>query len=284
MNEVTAVAGKERTGRKRRSLWWLWLLLMLVVFAGGVILGLKLTSMPVPNEILGRYFPELAAPAAATETAPPEILQPAPTPVPTAEAEIAAVTEPEPQPEELQTPEELNTSETAVFGSGKYIGIDAALKAALDHAKRSEDEVEVRGVFRTKDDDGVPVYEVSFTAGGPQYDYMVNAFTGVIESWVISDLHFSETETFGASEQDEALAVAETEDRVDEVKLIEASDAREIAFKHAKVKSADVLRVRTNLEEKDGEAWYTVEFRTSGRSYSYLIDAVTGDVLSFENN
>ena len=83
MNEENRVVKPEKK-KKKRSFWWLWLLLILVVFAGGVILGLKLNTMPEPYAIVSRYFPALA-PSQNNETGTAVAAAPAPTltPVPT---------------------------------------------------------------------------------------------------------------------------------------------------------------------------------------------------------
>ena len=56
MSEVNSTPAKPR---KRRSLWWLNLLLTLIVFAGGVVMGLKLNTMPQPYDLVSHYFPQL---------------------------------------------------------------------------------------------------------------------------------------------------------------------------------------------------------------------------------
>ena len=46
MSEANSAAVQEKPRKKRHSLWWLNLLLTLIVFAGGVVLGLRLNTMP----------------------------------------------------------------------------------------------------------------------------------------------------------------------------------------------------------------------------------------------
>lgn len=115
MNEENNVVKPEKK-KKKRSFWWLWLLLILVVFAGGVVVGLKLNTMPVPYEIVNRYFPQLAPAQNETAEQAPEA-EPVPSPVPTAEPEAAAAPAPteEPKPVETTVPAESAAPEEAVL-------------------------------------------------------------------------------------------------------------------------------------------------------------------------
>lgn len=318
--------------KKRRSLWWLWLILILVAFAGGIILGLKLNTMPLPMQVKDKLYPVLesyipgstiphtpnATPevtAAPAETIAPEVSSipetvatiepiaapeetPLPAPAPRIAAEpsvseqasLAAVPVPENTPgaEVAPAPENtaevnLTVSETAAFGSGapapaKTIGIDAALKIALDHAECKEDEAEVDGVFRTKNEDGEAVYNVSFHVGEKNYDYVIDAYSGEILSWMLSGLSTSETLTFAADFQGndktetEAAAVKE---------MISEEQAKENAYAHAGVKAADVQRTNVELDQTNEKPCYHVVFVTT-RRFDYSIDAYTGEILSFE--
>ena len=326
--------------KKRRSLWWLWLILILAAFAGGIILGLKLNTMPLPMQVKDRLYPVLesyipgstiphtptAAPdvtpevtAAPEETTAPEasdipeaiatpepiatlepIAAPEAAPLPTSapriaaepsvseQASTAAAPENTPEAEAAPAPENtaevnLTVSETAAYGSdtpapAKTIGIDAALKIALDHAEYKEDEVEVDGVYRAKNDDGEAVYNVRFHVGEKNYDYVLDAYSGEILSWMLSGLSTSETLTFAADFQGndktetEAAAVQE---------MIGEEQAREKAYAHAGVKAEDVLRTTVELVQTNEKACYHVVF-ISTRRFDYSIDAYTGEILSFE--
>ena len=234
MSEANSTAVQEKPRKKRRSLWWLNLLLTLAVFAGGVVLGLMLHTMPEPYAMVERFCPQLVSRPAVTAEATAVAVTPAPTPTPApteapkpteapapAEtpqpAETLAPTE-APQPVETEQPEtvpviggaDAPTDIQVVDGidapSGiraghtddadagethpaadkvptETIGVDAALEAALERAGSDRKAAEVFGVFKTKDDDGVTVYQVEFGADGVEYVYFVNALTGGIEGW-----------------------------------------------------------------------------------------------------
>ena len=182
MNEENNVVKPEKK-KKKRSFWWLWLLLILVVFAGGVVVGLKLNTMPMPYEIVNRYFPALApslAPAAAEES--PALVadtpEPTATPVPT-EAPKPVETE---IPKPAETEVRAEPEESAAPDPAQSIGIDKALKAALDHAGVRKADAEITGVYKTLDVD-TTVYAVEFRAHGTEYEYRINALTAEVEGW-----------------------------------------------------------------------------------------------------
>ena len=58
--------------------------------------------------------------------------------------------------------------------------------------------------------------------------------------------------------------------------------AKEIALNHAGVASSAATFVRVKLDWDDGRPEYEVEFYTNGKEYDYEIDAITGDVRSYD--
>ena len=257
MSEANSTPVQEKPKKKKRHLWWLNLLLAVAVFAGGVVLGLKLPGMPLPYELVERYFPQLTSQSGAVATAAvepvkanPEELsaapQPAATPAPTqapkseetpapeetvkpeepaeqkAEAkpaepaEEAKPAEPEKtaepteaaEPEKPAEPAEKTEPETAAAADDAdapadipeekaapgqdepaeeeakpaFIGLDAALDAALKHVELRKKEVEVYGVYKSTNVDTI-VYVVEFSTKDADYVYMINAETGEVEGW-----------------------------------------------------------------------------------------------------
>lgn len=308
MSKNQTTENTPKPAKKRRSLWWLWLILILAAFAGGVIAGLKLNTMPLPTEVKEKIYPVLESyipggttprtPEPAPEETPAPTAAPEVTPAPvetvTPEAVPAPAETPAPEviPEPVETPvpawmtevartvSEAPAAEAAPAPAPKYIGVDAALQIALEHAKLSQNDVEVSGVYRAKNEDGEAVYEVSFRAGEPAYDYTIDAFSGEILSWKMSGLTYADNATFAASftgnDQTEAEAAAAAPEMIGEER------AKEIAFAHAGVKEADVLKSDVQLDQTSEPANYKVEFRIAERRFDYQIDAFTGDILSFE--
>ena len=334
MNEDRSV-GREVQRKKRHSFWWVWVLLILIAFGGGVIVGLKLNTMPLPNEMKDRLYPVLESyiPGSTAVHAPA-----APAPVPTPAQEIAAEAEALPAPEETAVPAEttapeavetsapestpaptekpevlvmeaaetFNASEGAALADRqtpaekKYVGVSAALKRALEQAKVDEEDADVSGVLRTKDEDGNPVYKVSFKSGEYSYDYIIDAVSGEVVSWEKSGFSHVESMTYAATfaeepvTETEAAAIAETP-AAEAVEVPEISAApvpakikiteeraKEIAYEHAGVKATEVRRVTARPEFDDGLECYDVDFMTADGRYEYKIEAYTGEILEFE--
>ena len=166
--------------------------------------------------------------------------------------------------------------------------VGAALEIALQNAKIAETDAEINGVYRTKDEDGEPVYEVSFRSGDLSYDYVIGAYDGEIAGWKISGFTFSDTATFAADfagndrSEAETAAAAELSAETVSAALIGEDNAREIAYNDAAVKPAEVLHAETELREEADAAVYTVTFRTASRQFRYEIDAHSGAVLDSE--
>lgn len=240
MSEEKSTPVQEKP-KKKRHLWWLNLLLALAVFAGGVILGLKLPSMPMPYELVERYFPQLTAQSEAVTTAAvepvkanpaelPAVSTPAPTeaPKPTETPAPTPVPTEAPKPEETPAlPEKDKTATVAAVGGADAptdiqeapaepaaIGLDAALKAALEHAKVRESEAEVFGVYKSVNADTL-VYVVEFSAKNADYEYMINAATGEVEGWRRLRSFWAVEDADSALPADDDFAWYVTEDEAD---------------------------------------------------------------------
>ena len=312
MNEDNSFVSTDKPRKKKRSFWWLWLLLILAAFVGGVVCGLKINTLPLPTEVRDRLYPMLESripgsttprtpmaavtPAAAVTPTPEASPEPAPEPTETPapaetsepEKEAVIVAEETAAPQETAAPESFTAAETAVFRSTeepakKYIGVGSALEIALRHAEVEEADAEINGVYRTKDEDGQAVYEVSFKSGEMSYDYMIDALDGEIAGWKISGFTFSDTAAYAAEFTGEAVPeTAVSPGPAADREPISEDSAREIAYKHASVKPAEILNTSIELrQEADGD-FYKVEFRTASRRFEYHIDAYTGEVLTNE--
>ena len=71
--------------------------------------------------------------------------------------------------------------------SGRITEADAK-QIALDHAGISESETD-RLRVKLDYDDGVQEYEVTFYVGNREYDYDINAATGVITDWDVDSIY-----------------------------------------------------------------------------------------------
>lgn len=65
--------------------------------------------------------------------------------------------------------------------------------------------------------------------------------------------------------------------------LLSPEAAQAAALAHAGLTADEVTHVRTHLDHDDGRREYEVEFYTGEREYDYDIDALTGDIRSFDS-
>lgn len=156
--------------------------------------------------------------------------------------------------------------------SPDYVGLDAAKNAALADAGVSTSNA----TFTTAeldDKDGTAYYELKFTDGTTEYEYDVDALTGVVIEGKkdANDLATASDATSATTNNSTTAAAAITEDK-----------AKEIALSDAGVKESDTTYLVVKADTDDGVAVYDVEFyvAASKLEYDYEIDAATGKIRS----
>ncbi len=156
-----------------------------------------------------------------------------------------------------------SVTQTGTSSAKGYIGVEAAKAAAYAHAGVSEADV----LFVETDFDsehGVMVYEVEFYAGNVEYEYDINALTGEVVKY--------EQKNTGTS----IPSGSASGDYIGE------AAAKEAALAHAGVSEADVCWLKADFDRDDGVYYYELEFAANGLKYDYEINALTGDVVKFE--
>ena len=297
MNEQQNVNNTPKP-KKKRSFWWLKLLLILILFAAGVIAGIMLSSQAITNQIMQEFFPQYAvtepvvtpAELVPAETEKPIEFKPSVTVSPKPTKTPVEIVSPEAQAKEeakessapVASPEATEealpfapvtvspASEAKVPASGsEYIGIDAALEAALAHAKLTSEEVFVYSVHRERDD-GLVYYNVEFGWDGKEYEYEINAYTGEVESWQLdrSDL------------EDRIAAISGNE--LDLSACVSVEQAKAAALDHAGYKEYETKDLKTSLEIENNKLVYDIEFRAGSYEYDYKVDASSGLVIMLE--
>lgn len=114
-------------------------------------------------------------------------------------------------------------------------------------------------------DDGVCVYELEFYTDDAEYDYDINAQTGVIMDKSVE--YFENSPPCGNAK-----------DRW----LYRSRQAKAIAVNHAGFAISDITFIKAKLENDDGHVVYEIEFYKGATEYEYAIDAFTGDILEFD--
>ena len=195
--------------------------------------------------------------------------------------------------------QQSQTAQTA-----EYIGIEAAKETALKSAGLTEDQADF-STAGLDSRDGTFFYQVNFEAAGMEYDYAIDAVTGVVieENSVAADdgaeatgAAASEAETSGAAADDgaEAVGAAASRDAAEDAAsgavqasgaaqaseaaqtsaaaqnasdsgMIGEEKAKEIALNHAGLAEDQTQRLWVKRDYDDGRSIYEVEFYGEGR-------------------
>lgn len=289
---------------KKRMPTWLVILLILVLFAAGVLAGLKLSTINEPTGLWARVFPEAVEPtmtAAPTATPKPsESAKPAaavkPSAKPAASAKPAESAKPEEstapaasaRPEASAKPEESAKPETSAAptettpepstpAEPEYIEPGTAVSAALKHAKVSEKDADVYKA-RIEELRGTSVYIIGFTAGDADYEYEINALTGKVEGWERLRSGAAEAAAEAASVPEDSSTSSAAGSNLPE--LIDVQAAKLTAYSHAGIAEKDAQSVKSALKLDGLKLVYEIQFSADKYDYDYTVDAVSGDIVS----
>ena len=190
--------------------------------------------------------------------------------------------------------QQSQTAQTA-----EYIGIEAAKETALKSAGLTEDQADF-STAGLDSRDGTFFYQVNFEAEGMEYDYAIDAVTGVVieENSVAADdgaeavgAAASEAETSGAvqasgaAQASEAAQTSAAAQNASDSGMIGEEKAKEIALNHAGLTEDQTQRLWVKRDYDDGRSIYEVEFYGEGRDeYDYEINAVTGEIVAFDTD
>lgn len=148
--------------------------------------------------------------------------------------------------------------------SGQVDTMDSAKAIALADAGLTEEEVTF-----TKEkldwDDGVAVYDIDFHTSDMEYEYEINAATGVIMDRSQEVFRNPGNQTGNADS------------------LIGEDRAKEIAVDHAGFSVTEVFFTKIKLEEEHGRMEYEIEFYKDRIEYEFTIDASDGTILEYES-
>ncbi|MCI9438828.1 MAG: hypothetical protein HFH85_17055 [Lachnospiraceae bacterium] len=140
--------------------------------------------------------------------------------------------------------------------------MDSAKSIALADAGLTESDVTF-----TKEkldwDDGVAVYDIDFFTADMEYEYEIDAATGVI--------------------MDKSAEAFRNPGTVGTDTLIGEDEAKEIAVTHAGFTTTEVFFTKIKLEKEHGYTEYEIEFYKDRVEYEYTIDASTGAVLEYDS-
>ena len=157
--------------------------------------------------------------------------------------------------------------------SGQYIGEDQAKNIALQNAGLAEADVQFVWA-KLEYDNGRAEYDVEFVrdmGNGTmdEYDFEIDALTGEILSMD------REAENYNPAAMQNGVSAQSGQ-------YIGEEAAKQAALAHAG-KTADAVSFARCKLDFDGGRWtYEVEFYEGNTEYDYDIDAVTGDIISYD--
>ena len=199
----------------------------------------------------------------------------------------------------------------AGINENQTIGMDKGVNVALaDAGFKSEEVTNLTAHYDTED--GASVYEVSFSAQGYKYEYVVKASNGKIIEADRDELADSVAESTdatntdaadtgkGSSENSSAEKISTEKDSsgksVTESKsgasgnssssgsassnYIGVDKAKSVALSDAGLPASSVTFTKAKLDREDGVRVYEIEFFTQDKEYEYEINAVDGTIRS----
>lgn len=159
------------------------------------------------------------------------------------------------------------------------IGIDAAKTLALEDAGFSAADVTFTTAGLDREGD-LEYYDVEFTADGQEYEYEIDALTGVI-----IERSGAAGQSSSAQTDDQTAADTQTNQTgtTQSGTVIGEEAAKQAALEHAGLEESQVTFIKQKLDRDDGRQVYEVEFYTQDyKEYDYEVDALTGEIVSYD--
>lgn len=155
-----------------------------------------------------------------------------------------------------------------VQGQLGYIGEEKAKSIATADLGTTNSAVIFESV-KLESESGVYYYDVDFIYNNVSYDYDIDAYTGKI---------------IAESQETTIQTTVTPTTTVEQANYIGEEKAKSIALAHAGVKESDVVFSKLKLDfDDDKTAEYDVEFYTGTMEYDYEINALTGEITSYDN-
>ena len=273
--------------KKKRGFLWVIIIILIVVLAaviGGYALSQYygtpawLSGILPGTEVVEPVPSAQAVEAPAATFAPAEATPALPESTPAAPEESAV-----PAPVEMPV---VTDAPTPAVTATPYIGADAAAEAALKHSKVNEKDADISSVLLVEQN-GMMLYEVCFSTKDNQYEYLLDASTGRVESWRKAAVADAVTEPAiavsgdlkpTASPEPTASPAPEKNATV----LIGEDEAKKLAMGHANITEKDLSSISCKLELEGLNLIYDIEMKTKLMEYDYEVDAISGEVIGFD--
>ena len=134
---------------------------------------------------------------------------------------------------------------------------------------------------------GMMLYEVCFSTKDNQYEYLLDASTGRVESWRKAALADAVTEPAIAASGDlkptaSPEPTASPAPEKNATVLIGEDEAKKLAMGHANITEKDLSSISCKLELEGLNLIYDIEMKTKLMEYDYEVDAISGEVIGFD--
>ena len=164
----------------------------------------------------------------------------------------------------------------------KRLDMEAAKKAAIEHAGFTSEEVSFRSV-ELDQRNGIEYYDVEFTADGKKYDYDIDALTGAVIDSEAPEASKEKTQKEEISTlvlPNAASDQSTAEQNISNTELSKA-DAKRIALEQVPgATEADIREFEVDYDdgrlEYEGSIWY------DELEYEFEIDGYSGAIRSWE--
>ena len=273
--------------KKKRGFLWVIIIRLIVVLAaviGGYALSQYygtpawLSGILPGTEVVEPVPSAQAVEAPAATFAPAEATPALPKSTPAAPEESAV-------PAPVETPVATAVPTPAVTAT-QTIGADAAAEAALKHSKVNEKDADISSVLLVEQN-GMMLYEVCFSTKDNQYEYLLDASTGRVESWRKAALADAVTEPAIAASGDlkptaSPEPTASPAPEKNATVLIGEDEAKKLAMGHANITEKDLSSISCKLELEGLNLIYDIEMKTKLMEYDYEVDAISGEIVGFD--
>ena len=134
---------------------------------------------------------------------------------------------------------------------------------------------------------GMMLYEVCFSTKDNQYEYLLDASTGRVESWRKAAVADAVMEPAVAASGDlkptaSPEPTASPAPEKNATVLIGEDEAKKLAMGHANITEKDLSSISCKLELEGLNLVYDIEMKTKLMEYDYEVDAISGEIIGFD--
>jgi beta-lactamase regulating signal transducer with metallopeptidase domain len=162
-----------------------------------------------------------------------------------------------------------------VHPQSNYIGEAKAKSIALQHAGITEQQATFLKVHLDSEHHAI-VYDIEFYSGNTEYDYEIDAASGIIREFG-GDVEYYSIPANTATVPG-GIAANSTAQYIGEAK------AKSIALQHAGITEQQVTFLKVHLDSEHHAIVYDIEFYSGNTEYDYEIDAISGEIREYDHD